>query len=683
MPDQIHVTLPDGSKKDVPKGTTPLDVARSISPRLADAALVAKIKPSASSSTAVASPQNGKEGDKGPASMHAAPSKDGWQFADLTKPLEQDAELRLLTERDAEALEVYRHSSAHVLATAVLELFPETKLGHGPPTESGFFYDFHRPTPFTPEDLEKIERRMLEVVERNERFEREFIPRDEGLARFRSEGDFMKVHFIEQFTKPGEPISTYRNGKFVDFCRGPHIPSTGRIKAFKLLTIAGAYWLGDEKNPQLQRIYGTSFFNKKELDQYLHQLEEAKKRDHRVLGKQLDLFSIQELAGPGLIFWHPKGGIMRKEMEDWMRDEYLKRGYSLVYTPHVFRVNLWKTSGHEGYYAQNMFTPMELDDADYRLKPMNCPGHILIYQDSLRSYRDLPVRLGELGTVYRYERSGVMHGLMRVRGFTQDDAHIFCTPEQIEDEIVGCIDFALAVLKAFGFDQYHVELSIWDPNDKKNFLGGDDKWELAIRSLESALKRRAIPYKTIPGEAAFYGPKIDIKLVDAIGRPWQLTTVQFDFNLPERFKLEYVAEDGTRKQPLMVHRALYGSMERFFGTLIEHYAGAFPMWLSPVQAVVIPISEKHTEYGQKVHQQLKDAGIRSHLDARNEKMNAKIREHTMQKVPFLLVVGEKEAEAGTVNVRARGKQQPEGTVPVAQFVERARKLISDKSVSLD
>jgi threonyl-tRNA synthetase len=370
-------------------------------------------------------------------------------------------------------------------------------------------------------------------------------------------------------------------------------------------------------------------------------------------------------------------------MEDWMREEYLKRGYSLVYTPHVFRVNLWQTSGHEGYYAQNMFTPMELDDADYRIKPMNCPGHILIYRDTLRSYRDLPVRLGELGTVYRYERSGVMHGLLRVRGFTQDDAHIFCTPDQIEDEIVGCMDFALAVLKSFGFAEYQVELSIWDPNDKKNFLGGDENWELAIQSLENALKRRDIPYKTIPGEAAFYGPKIDVKLVDAIGRPWQLCTVQFDFNLPQRFDLEYVAEDGSRKQPLMVHRALFGSMERFFGVLIEHYAGAFPVWLSPVQVAVIPISEKHTDYGQKVTQQLKNAGIRVELDARNEKMNAKVREHTMQKVPFLLVVGEKEAEAGTVNVRVRGKQQPEGTVPIAQFVDRVKKLIAEKTVALD
>jgi threonyl-tRNA synthetase len=683
----IQVTLPDGSHKEVAKGTTPREIAQSISPRLAEAALVAKIKPSLI--TKHSAPNQGlqggdssPDGEKTPASMHAAQGKDGWQFVDLGKPLEEDVELRLLTEKDADALEVYRHSSAHVLATAVLELFPETKLGHGPPTESGFFYDFYRPTPFTPEDLEKIEKRMGEVTARDEKFEREFIPRDQGLERFRSEGDFMKVHFIEQFTRTGEPISTYRNGKFVDFCRGPHVPSTGRIKAFKLLNIAGAYWLGDEKNQQLQRIYGTSFFNKKDLDQYLTALEEAKKRDHRVLGKQLDLFSIQELAGPGLIFWHPKGGLIRKEMEDWMREEYLKRGYHLVYTPHLFRVNLWKTSGHEGYYAQNMFTPMELDDADYRVKPMNCPGHILIYQDSLRSYRELPQRYGELGTVYRYERSGVMHGLLRVRGFTQDDAHIFCTPEQIEGEVIGCMEFALALLKTFGFNEFHVELSIWDPNDKKNFLGGEENWEMAIRSLENSLKKLGLPYKTIPGEAAFYGPKIDVKLVDAIGRPWQLCTIQFDFNLPERFQLEYVAEDGTRKRPLMVHRALFGSMERFFGVLIEHYAGAFPVWLSPVQVAIIPISEKHTEYGQKVAQQLKDAGVRVHLDDRNEKMNAKIREHTLQKVPFLLVVGEKEAEAGMVNVRARGQQQPEGTVPVAQFVDRVKKLIAEKAVGL-
>jgi len=645
MADNIHINLPDGSTKDVPKGTTPLDVAKSISPRLADAALVAKTN-----------------GD----------------LVDLTRPLDKDTDLRILTERDPEALQVYRHSSAHLLAAAVLELFPETKLGHGPATENGFFYDFYRPTPFTPEDLQKIEKKMQELAQQNIPYAREFFPREEGLEKFKAEGDFMKCHFIEQFTQPDEKISIYKTGKFLDFCRGPHIPSTGKIKAFKLLNIAGAYWLGDEKNPQLQRIYGTSFFSKKDLDAYLNSIEEAKKRDHRVLGKQLDLFSIQELAGPGLIFWHPKGGIIRKEMEDWMREQYVKRGYSLVYTPHVMRRQLFFTSGHEGYYAQNFFDFMELDDAEYRVKPMNCPGHILIYKDSLRSYRDLPVRLGELGTVYRYERSGVMHGLLRVRGFTQDDAHIFCTPEQIEKEIADCVEFARDVLRDFGFDQFQTELSIWDPNDRKSYVGSEDQWNMATASLESVLKRMNIEYKTIPGEAAFYGPKIDIKLVDAIGRLWQLSTVQFDFNLPQRFELEYVAEDGSRKQPLMVHRALYGSVERFFGVLIEHYAGAFPVWLSPVQAVMIPISERHAEYANKVAAQLKAVGVRVDVDARNEKMNAKIREHAMQKVPFLLVVGDKEAEADRVNVRTRGKEKTED-MPAAEFVERIKKLIVDKT----
>ncbi len=648
MADSIHVKLADGSEKEVPTGTTALDVAKSISPRLADAAIVAK-----------------SNGD----------------LIDLTRPLEKDTELRLLTDRDPEALEVYRHSSAHLLAAAVLELFPETKLGHGPPTESGFFYDFYRPTPFTAEDLEKIEKKMQELVQQNIPYAREFLPRDQGLEEFKKEGDFMKCHFIEQFTKPDEKISIYRTGKFTDFCRGPHIPSTGKIKAFKLLNIAGAYWLGDEKNPQLQRIYGTSFFSKKELEDYLRNIEEAKKRDHRVLGKQLDLFSIQELAGPGLIFWHPKGSIIRKEMEDWMRSEYIRRGYSLVYTPHVARRQLWQTSGHEGYYAQSMFDIMELDDAEYRMKPMNCPFHILIYKDSLKSYRDLPVRLGELGTVYRYERSGVMHGLLRVRGFTQDDAHIFCTPDQIEDEIVACMDFALAVLKAFGFDHFQTDLSTWDPNDRKNFLGTEQQWELATRSLENALKRRNIEYKVIPGEAAFYGPKIDVKLVDAIGRLWQLSTIQFDFNLPQRFQLEYVAEDGSRKQPLMVHRALYGSVERFFGVLIEHYAGAFPVWLSPVQTVMIPISERHKDYAEKVAAQLREVEVRVEVDARNEKMNAKIREHAMQKVPFLLVVGDKEAEAGSVNVRTRGKEKTED-MPASEFVEKIKSLIAERSPGL-
>jgi len=648
MADSIHVKLPDGSVKEVPKGTTALDIAKSIGQRLADATLVAKTN-----------------GD----------------LIDVTRPLEKDTDLRLLTDRDPEALEVYRHSSAHLLAAAVLELFPETKLGHGPPTDTGFFYDFYRPTPFTPEDLQKIEKKMQELVQQDIPYAREFLPRNEGLEKFKGEDDFMKCHFIEQFTKPDEKISIYKTGKFLDFCRGPHIPSTGKIKAFKLLNIAGAYWLGDEKNPQLQRIYGTSFFSKKDLDDFINKQEEAKKRDHRVLGQQLDLFSIQELAGPGLIFWHPKGGIIRKEMEDWMRDQYLKRGYSLVYTPHVARRQLWQTSGHEGYYASNMFDVMELDDAEYRMKPMNCPFHILIYKDSLKSYRDLPVRLGELGTVYRYERSGVMHGLLRVRGFTQDDAHIFCTPEQIEKEIADCVEFARDVLKDFGFDKFQTELSTWNPADRRNFVGSDEQWNGATHSLEKVLNELNIEYTTIPGEAAFYGPKIDIKLVDAIGRLWQLSTVQFDFNLPQRFGLEYVAEDGSRKQPVMVHRALYGSVERFFGVLIEHYAGAFPVWLSPVQAVMIPISERHAEYANKVADQLKAVGVRVHVDARNEKMNAKIREHAMQKVPFLLVVGDKEAEAGNVNVRTRGKEKTED-MPAVEFVARIKGLIEQKSPGL-
>src|ERR1700719_484597 len=561
MSESIHLKLPDGSTKEVPRGTTALEGAKSISPRLADAALVAKT--------------NGN-------------------LIDLTRPLDKDTDLRILTDRDPEALEVYRHSSAHLLAAAVLEIFPETKLGHGPATENGFFYDFYREIPFTPEDLEKIERKMQELVQQDLPYAREFLPRDEGLEKFKAEGDFMKCHFIEQFTKPDEKISIYKTGKFLDFCRGPHLPSTGKIKAFKLLNIAGAYWLGDEKNPQLQRIYGTSFFSKKDLDAYLNGIEEAKKRDHRVLGKQLDLFSIQELAGPGLIFWHPKGGIIRKEMEDWMREQYVKRGYSLVYTPHVMRRQLFFTSGHEGYYAQNFFDFMELDDAEYRVKPMNCPGHILIYKDSLRSYRDLPVRLGELGTVYRYERSGVMHGLMRVRGFTQDDAHIFCTPDQIEDEIVDCLQFAIDTLHTYGFQSYEAELSTWDNGASGKYDGSADQWQLAENALKQASARLDLKVKLMPDEAAFYGPKIDIKLVDAIGRLWQLSTVQFDFTLPQRFELEYIGEDGKAHQPLMVHRALYGSIERFFGILIEHYAGAFPVWLAAAEAPVVSTTAPRT-----------------------------------------------------------------------------------------
>jgi threonyl-tRNA synthetase len=673
---EIQVQLPDGSLKQFAAGTTPFQVAESISPRLAAAAVVARIKPlTAANATSTA---KATEGD---AAMYAAPDAQAERLVDLSTPLHEDVALQLLTEKDADALPVVRHSAAHVMATAVLELFPETKLGHGPATDSGFFYDFYRPTPFTPEDLKLIEAKMAEVVARDEKFIREREPRDAGLQRFKAENDFMKIHFIERFTKDGEEISLYRNGAFVDFCRGPHVPSTGRVKAFKVTSLAGAYWLGDEKNPQLQRVYGTAFFSKKEMDEHFARLEEAAKRDHRVLGKQLDLFSIQEVAGAGLIFWHPKGGLIRKLMEDWMREECIRRGYHMVFTPHIMRRELWKISGHENVYSENMYPPMELDDAEYRLKPMNCPGHILIYKSTPKSYRDLPQRYAELGNVYRYERSGTMHGLLRVRGFTQDDAHVFCTPDQIASEIEACLDFAEAVLKTFGFKEYRVELSVRDPNKPGDFIGTPEDWAHAEGALRDILTRRGLNFQSFPGEGAFYGPKIDIKLVDVLGRLWQLSTVQFDFNLPKRFELEYVGEDGERHQPVMVHRALFGSIERFFGVLIEHYAGAFPLWLAPVQIGLVPISERHLAYAEKVQQQLQNAGLRVELDSRNEKMNAKIRDFTMQKIPYVLVMGDKEAEAEAVSVRARGKGD-QGSTSLTDFIARATGLVKNQSMEL-
>jgi len=673
----IAVHLPDGAIREVAAGTTPLEIANSISPRLAAVVVAARLTPVG----IAVKPSSTADEHASEAAMYSAEDMAGPRLVDLATPLTADTRLELIKENDPDALKVLRHSAAHVLATAVLELFPDTKLGHGPATDSGFFYDFHREKPFVPEDLARIDAKMAEVIARDEKFVHEYEPREQALTEFARDGDFMKTHFVTKFTAPGDQVSFYRNGKFVDFCRGPHVPSTGRVKAVKVTSLAGAYWLGDEKNPQLQRIYGTAFFSQKAMDEHFARLEEAAKRDHRLLGKQLDLFSIQELAGAGLIFWHPKGGIVRKVMEDWMREECLRRGYSLVFTPHVMRRELWKISGHEGFYSGNMYTPMELDDAEYRLKPMNCPGHILIYKNSPRSYRDLPVRLAELGNVYRYERSGTMHGLLRVRGFTQDDAHIFCTPGQIVDEVVACVDFAEAVLKTFGFHEFQVELSTWDPNDRAHYAGSDENWELATNGLKSALERKGIAYKTIPGEAAFYGPKIDIKLVDVLGRLWQLSTVQFDFNLPARFELEYVGEDGERHQPVMVHRALFGSVERFFGVLIEHYAGAFPLWLAPVQIGLVPISERHHEYAQKVEAELKAAGLRVETDVRNEKMNGKIRDFANQKTPYILVFGDKEQEANAVSVRTRGKGD-QGSIPLAEFIAKCKALVEGQSTEL-
>jgi len=626
----------------VSAGSRPLDVARSISPRLAEDAIAAKV--------------NG-------------------ELFDLTRPFETDATVEILTTRSPEALTVYRHSTAHLLAAAVLELFPDTKLGVGPATDTGFFYDFQREQGFTPEDLEAIEARMWDLQKRDLPYERKLTPKAEGLKKYAEMGENLKCELIDE--KATDVFSEYTLGdKFIDFCRGPHVPSTAKIKAFKLLSIAGAYWKGDEKSAQMQRIYGTAFFSKKDLDAYLAQIEEAKKRDHRKLGQELDLFSIQELAGPGLIFFHPKGGTIRRILEDWMRDQYVKRGYSLVYTPHVARSDLWKTSGHYNFYAENMFKRMELDDAEYQLKPMNCPFHILIYKNKLHSYRDLPVRLGELGTVYRYERSGVMHGLLRVRGFTQDDAHIFCTPEQIEDEVVSCLEFAEDVLRSFGFEHYEAELSTWDGGASGKYDGTPDQWQLAENALRKATDRLGMKVKVMADEAAFYGPKIDVKLVDAIGRLWQLSTVQFDFTLPRRFGLEYIAEDGKAHQPLMVHRALYGSVERFFGILVEHYAGAFPVWLAPIQATVLPITDRQLEYAQSLVARLKDAGIRVTLDDRKEKVNLKIREAQLQKIPYMLVVGDREAASGSVSVRHR-KHGDQGSSTVEEFIAK----ISEQNAS--
>ena len=614
--------------------------------------------------------------------MYAGHDPQGERLVDLNAPLHEDVALELLKENDPAALRVVRHSAAHVMATAILELFPETKLGHGPATDNGFFYDVYRETPFTESDLAAIEARMAEVVKRDELFVHVEEPREQGLNDYAAQGEFMKVHFIERFTKPGDEISLYKNGNFTDFCRGPHVPSTGRVKAFKVMSIAGAYWLGKEDNQQLQRIYGTAFFSQKELDAHFKHLEEIKARDHRVLGKQLDLFSIQEVAGAGLIFWHPKGGLIRKTMEDWMRDECVRRGYNLVFTPHIMRRELWKISGHEGFYSDNMYPPMELDDAEYRLKPMNCPGHILIYKSTPKSYRDLPARYAELGNVYRYERSGTMHGLLRVRGFTQDDAHVFCTPDQVVSEIEACLDFAEAVLKTFGFKEYRVELSTRDPQKAGDFVGTEEDWAHAEGALRDVLTRRGLSFQSFPGEAAFYGPKIDVKLVDVLGRLWQLSTVQFDFNLPKRFELEYVGEDGERHQPVMVHRALFGSVERFFGVLIEHYAGSFPMWLAPVQVGLVPISnEKHLAYAQEVQKRLEAAGLRVELDASNGKMQGKIRDFGLQKVPFILVVGDKESQTDSVAVRVRGVGD-QGSSTVADFTARATRLVSEHAMEL-
>ena len=555
-----------------------------------------------------------------------------------------------------------RHSAAHVLADAVLELFPEAKYAIGPPVETGFYYDFQLDRPFTPEDLEKIETVMRERMGKAYPFEMAEVTRDEAKGLFADQP--FKQEIIEDL--PGEErITTCRHGAFLDLCRGRHVESTGDIPAFKLLNVAGAYWRGDERNAMLQRIYGTAWESQDALDEHLAQVEEAARRDHRLLGRELDLFSHQDQVGSGLILWHPKGARIRSIMEDHWRNEHLSRGYELVYSPHIGKASLWETSGHLDFYRESMYDSMDVEGQEYFAKPMNCPFHVHIFDSALRSYRELPVRYTEMGTVYRYERSGVLHGLMRVRGFTQDDAHIFCTPDQVEDEVVGVLDFAFDLLGAYGFEDYDVFLS----TRPEKAVGEVEQWDLATESLRRALDRRNVDYLVDDGGGAFYGPKLDIKVRDAIGRSWQCSTVQFDFNLPERFDLTYVGADGAEHRPYMVHRALFGSLERFFGVLIEHYGGAFPLWLAPVQAMVIPIADRHVEYAAQVRAQLTAAGLRVDVDERNERMNQKIRQAQLQKVPYMLVVGDKEAEAGGAAVRLRSGDDL-GIMASADIAER-------------
>jgi threonyl-tRNA synthetase len=576
------------------------------------------------------------------------------------------------------ALEIYRHSASHLMAAAVCSLFPGTHLGIGPAISDGFYYDFDRAERFVEEDLKKIEAKMKELVAANLRFEPFMMSKQEAIEFFAGQGENLKVELIQE--KAGETLSCYRLGDVVDFCTGPHIAETGLFdpESFRVLNIAGSYWRGDENNRQLQRIYGTAFLDPGDLADYLQRLEEARKRDHRKLGREFDLFSISEEAGSGLVFWHPKGTRVRNVIEDFLRKELYRRGYEFVTTPHVARDVLWKTSGHYEYYRQNMYS-FNIDDEEFVIKPMNCPGHIQIYKSRMRSYRDLPVRYAEFGTVYRYEKSGVLHGMLRVRGFTQDDGHIFCTREQVYNEISDLIDLVLYIMKNFGFDHYKVELSVRDESRKEEYAGTEEDWELAENALTRSLSDRGIEWTRMEGEAVFYGPKIDVKLIDAIGRPWQLSTVQFDFTLPKRFDLSYVGSDGSTHQPVMLHRALLGSVERFLGVLIEHYAGAFPIWLAPVQVLVIPISERHREYAGEVLRRLAEADIRVEIDDRNEKMGYKIREAQTKKIPYMLIVGDKEMQSKEVSVRNRF-QGDEGAQSLEGFLGKIEEFIKSRAV---
>ncbi|MBI4401793.1 MAG: threonine--tRNA ligase [Nitrospirae bacterium] len=629
---QIHITLPDGTRRSMPAGCTAGEALSGPGKSLSPEILAAKV--------------NGV-------------------LMDLATVLKEDASLEPVTFESPEGKDVYRHSSTHIMAQAVKELFPSAQLAIGPAIEEGFYYDFAFERPFTPGDLEKIEERAHEIIKADRPFRRMEMPRQEAIRVFKERGEGYKVDILEHIDDP--TASLYSQGEFIDLCRGPHVPSTGRIAALKLLSGAGAYWRGDERNPMLQRIYGTSFPTQAALDAHLAKLEEIKRRDHRRLGKELDLITIQDEIGPGLVLWHPKGALIRLLIENFWREQHLQQGYELVYSPHVARLDLWRTSGHVDYYRENMFVPMKVEASEYQLKPMNCPFHIMIYKSHLRSYRDLPIRYGELGTVYRYERTGVLHGLLRVRGFTQDDAHLFCRPDQIETEVGRVLDFTFFVLRTFGFSEFEVYLS----TRPEKAVGAPEKWEQATAALEAALKSRGVAYRIDPGEGVFYGPKIDIKIKDVLGRAWQCSTVQIDFNNPERFELAYTGEDGKAHQPIMIHRALMGSIERFFGILLEHYAGAFPTWLAPVQAKVLCITDRQRAYAESVVGQLKAVGYRAEADLRNEKVGFKIREAEKAKIPYMLVVGDREMQAGTVSVRGRSGADL-GSMPVVAAIDLIR-----------
>jgi threonyl-tRNA synthetase len=593
-------------------------------------------------------------------------------LVDITAPLEE-GKLEIVSWGDEGASQVYRHTAAHVMAQAVLELFPGTKYAIGPAIDEGFYYDFDLAQSLSPEDLPLIESRMAEIVERDLPLFREVWERDRAISFFRDLGQDYKVELLEDMDD--EKVSVYRQGDFVDLCRGPHLASTGRLRYFKLLNLAGAYWRGDEKRPMLQRIYGTAFDVESEMLDYLSFLQEAERRDHRRLGKEMDLFSFHEEAGPGVVFYHPKGAAIREVIEDFLRLEHRKRGYQMVVTPHLFKGQLWHISGHMDYYKENMYY-FEKDGMEYVVKPMNCPGHLLIYKTRPRSYRDLPLKYFELGTVYRYERSGVLHGLLRVRGFTQDDAHIICTEEQLEEQVGECLEFAFYSLRSFGFEDFEVYLS----TRPQNAVGGDELWEKATAVLGQALEDLGIPFEVDPGEGVFYGPKIDIKLKDAIGRSWQGPTVQADFNLPERFDLTYAGADNKPHRPVMIHRVVLAGIERFFGVLIEHYAGEFPLWLAPVQAVMIPVADRHIEYAREVEKAMLAAGLRVEVDDDRQTVNMKIRRAQMQKVPFSIVVGDKEVENGTISARDRSGLERRG-MPLEEFVEKVMKMVADKSKS--